>query len=131
WGEWKKAHPATRIVARDGGIDHRYPDDPLRGRDDNGPIFPIGPADPRLPVQSRVLGVLAPDGTPIAFPVDQVHTALEKGRRVSVGDVEVVGDGGGLRVRVRDGQELPAHEAFWFAWSQFHPDTTVWTPLGR
>jgi hypothetical protein len=30
---------------------------------------------------------------------------------------------------VRGGDELPAHQAFWFAWSQFHPETVVWTPL--
>ena len=26
------------------------------------------------------------------------------------------------------GDELTAHEAFWFAWSQFHPETMVWAP---
>ena len=25
--------------------------------------------------------------------------------------------------------ELPVHQAFWFAWSQFHPDTIAWTPI--
>lgn len=67
WGAWKRAHPQTRIVARDGGIGRDYPTDPLRGRDDDGPIFPIGPADPRLPVQERVIGVIARDGTAVAF----------------------------------------------------------------
>ncbi|MBA2632243.1 MAG: DUF3179 domain-containing protein, partial [Chloroflexi bacterium] len=33
--------------------------------------------------------------------------------------------------QLRGGEELPAHEAFWFAWSQFHPETLVWTPLDR
>ena len=45
-----------------------------------------------------------------------------------VGEVEAALDGGGLRIRVASGEELPAHESFWFAWSQFHPDTAVWTP---
>ncbi|MGH9113358.1 MAG: DUF3179 domain-containing (seleno)protein [Acidimicrobiales bacterium] len=131
WGDWKRAHPDTRIVARDGGIGRSYPDDPLRGRDDNGPIFPIGPADPRLPVQAPVLGVIGPDGTPIAFPVDQATAALADHEPVAVGRVEVVADGSGLRARVQGGGELATHEAFWFAWSQFHPDTIVWTPLSR
>jgi hypothetical protein len=131
WGEWRAAHPATWIVARDGGIGRDYPLEPLRGRDDNGPIFPIGDVDPRLPVQAHVVGVIGPDGTPVAFPVDQARAALAEGDEVAFGDIEVTSDGGGLRARVRGGDELPAHQAFWFAWSQFHPDTLVWTPLSR
>jgi hypothetical protein len=128
WGDWKRAHPDTRIVARDGGVGRRYPADPLEGRDDRGPIFPTGPVDPRLPVQAQVLGVIAPDGQAIAFPADQARARLGDGGRVAFGDVEVVSDGGGLRARVRGGRELPAHQAFWFAWSQFHPETAVWIP---
>ena len=26
------------------------------------------------------------------------------------------------------GRPLVAHEAFWFAWSQFHPASAVWIP---
>jgi hypothetical protein len=129
WGEWRAAHPATRIVARDGGIGREYPLEPLRGRDDDGPIFPIGDVDPRLPVQASVVGVISPDGTPVAFPVDQARATLAAGGEVALGDIEVTSDAGGLRASVRGGDELPAHQAFWFAWSQFHPETLVWTPL--
>lgn len=131
WGEWKAAHPESRIIAEDGGLRIEYPLEPLRGRDDDGPIFPIGDVDPRLPVQANVVGVVAPDGTPIAFPVDLARAALADGREVVFRDIEVLSDGGGLRPRLRGGGELPAHEAFWFAWSQFYPNTVVWTPLTR
>ncbi len=131
WGEWRAAHPDTMIVAQDGGIGRTYPDDPLEGRDAAGPIFPIGQADPRLPAQTRVLGAIDPDGQPVAFPVEQATAALTSGRDVTLGEVEAFADGGGLRARLRGGEELPAHEAFWFAWSQFHPETAVWTPLDR
>jgi len=126
WGAWKDAHPDTKIVAEDGGIGRSYPADPLQGRDDAGPIFPIGDVDPRLPVQALVLGVIAPDGAPIAFPVDAARAALAAGEPVTLDDVEVVADGGGLRARARDGAELASHQAFWFAWSQFYPDTDLW-----
>ncbi|MGH9118256.1 MAG: DUF3179 domain-containing (seleno)protein [Acidimicrobiales bacterium] len=129
WGAWRQAHPDTRIVASDGGIGLNYPDDPLRGRDDDGPIFPVGPIDPRLPVQAEVVGVIASDGTPVAFPADQARAALADGLPVTVGALELLLDGGGLRARDRAGGDLPAHPAFWFAWSQFHPATLVWTPL--
>jgi len=49
---------------------------------------------------------------------------------VTAGGVEVVADAGGLRARSRAGKELPAHQAFWFAWSQFHPATQLWTRPG-
>ena len=130
WGAWKKAHPRTRIVAQDGGIGRRYAEDPLGGRDEDGPIFPIGAVDPRLPVQAQVLGVVTPDGQPVAFPADQARAALDDGKKVRVGAVELLSDGGGLRARSTAGATIPAHQAFWFAWSQFHPSTRVWTPLG-
>jgi hypothetical protein len=130
WGEWRAAHPGTRIVAPDGGIGRRYPDDPLGGRDDDGPIFPIGLPDPRLPAQMPVVGVVGPDGRPVAFPAELAAAELAAGRSVSLDDVELFTDGAGLRARLRGGETVPAHESFWFAWSQFHPDTALWAPLG-
>ena len=49
WDDWKKTHPDTRILAEDGGIGRSYGDDPLGGRDDDGPIFPVGNVDPPAP----------------------------------------------------------------------------------
>lgn len=127
WGEWKATHPDTRIVAEDGGIGRSYPTDPLGGRDDDGPIFPIGQADPRLPAQAPVLGVIDPEAGPVAFPVEAAEAELAAGGDVRLEAVEIVADAGGLRARLRGGGELPSHQAFWFAWSQFHPTTSVWT----
>ncbi len=128
WGAWKEEHPETRIIAEDGGIGRSYPSDPLRGRDDGGPIFPVGPVDPRLPAQELVVGVTLPDGSTLAFPAASVRALLEQGRRVTVGEVEAVLDGDGLRI-LGPGGELVTHQSYWFAWSQFHPETAVWTPL--
>ncbi|HSM44360.1 MAG TPA: DUF3179 domain-containing (seleno)protein [Acidimicrobiia bacterium] len=125
WGEWKEAHPDTQIVAEDGGIARTYVDDPLGGRDEAGPIFPIGDVDPRLPTQEKVVGVIRADGTPVAFPVAETRAALAEG--------PVEFEGLSLRledsIRVYDsaGDELISHESFWFAWSQFHEGTLLWT----
>ena len=127
WHDWRTAHPDTTIVAEDGGIGRLYPADPLGARDANGPIFPIGDVDPRLPVQEEVLGVITPDGTAIAFPVDEVARSLEDGELVETAGVRVITDGAGLGAETLDGKPLATHQAFWFAWSQFHPDTGVWT----
>ena len=126
WGDWKDAHPSTTIVAADGGIGRSYDLDPLQGRDDNGPIFPIGDRDLRLATQAQVLGVVLGDGTAIAFPVDAAHAAIADGQTVSLAGVTVVADAGGLRAQF-DGATLASHQAFWFAWSQFHPATLLWS----
>ncbi len=126
WGEWKEAHPNTTIVAEDGGIGRTYEADPLGGRDDDGPIFPVGDVDPRLGVQAAVVGVVLDDGTTIAFPTQQVRSAMLDGDEVEFDGVRLRRDGGGF-IAVVDDEEVAAHEAFWFAWSQFHPDTQLWT----
>jgi len=125
WGEWKQAHPDTTIVAEDGGIGRTYGDDPLDGRDDDGPIFPIGDVDPRLGNQVPVLGVLLDDGRTIAFSVDALRDVITDTADVRYAGVTVTADGGGFLATV-DGDEVGTHEAFWFAWSQFHPDTLLW-----
>ena len=96
WGEWKEANPHTLIVAEDGGIGRSYPEDPLRGRDDHGPIFPIGDLDGRLAVQEKVLGVLFDSGsepTAVAFRVASAHATLEAGGWVELAGVTVTQDG--------------------------------------
>lgn len=127
WGEWKTAHPRTTIVARDGGVGRVYRNDPLGGRDDGGPIFPTGDIDSRLPAHVEVVGVIAPDGRPLAFVASAAVATLGAGEDVVLDGVELVADAGGLRARGTDGKELPAHQSFWFAWSQFHPGTALWS----
>ena len=128
WGEWKAEHPETTILAQDGGRGRTYDLDPLGGRDDDGPIFPIGSVDERLPVQAQVLGIETPDGTFVAFPVDEAFVAINAGSSVELLGVRVVEEGGGLRAELADGAPLSSHQSFWFAWSQFHPETLVWAP---
>jgi hypothetical protein len=125
WGAWRAAHPHTTIIAEDGGIGRSYPRDPLRGRDDRGPIFPVGDVDPRLGVHEVVVGTLNSDGAPVAFPVAAARLALEAGETVALAGVTLRPDAGGLRA-FTEVEETPAHEAFWFAWSQFQPRTLLW-----
>jgi len=127
WADWKAAHPDTTIVAEDGGIGREYDLDPLAGRDDNGPIFPIGDVDDRLEVHDAVVGVEAPDGTPVAFAVADLDQ-LADGEAAELQRVVVSSDGAGYVAHDEDGNELATHEAFWFAWSQFFPDSLLWEP---
>lgn len=125
WGAWREAHPNTTIIAEDGGIGRSYPPNPLRGRDDSGPIFPVGDVDPRLGVHDVVLGIVSTDETPVAFPVGSARLALTANEEVALAGVSLQMDAGGLRAFIGS-VESPAHEAFWFAWSQFYPNTLLW-----
>ena len=128
WGEWKAAHPDTTIIASDGGIGRSYPFNPLGGRDDNGPIFPVGDVDERLSVQDQVFGVVLDDGTPVAFGVEAAMAELEAGGTVELAGVTLQLDGGGVRAADADGNPVEGHQSFWFAWSQFMADTLLWEP---
>lgn len=126
WAAWREAHPDTTIIAQDGGLGRIYELDPLGGRDDNGPIFPIGQVDPRLSVQEPVLGLIDDQGRPIAIHVASAVEVLSGGQgRLVVAGFELRLDGTGVRA-LRDGADAGGHQAFWFAWSQFHPDTALW-----
>jgi hypothetical protein len=122
------SHPGTRILAEDGGIGRSYDDDPLGGRDDGGPIFPVGEVDDRLPIQETVVGVVTEDGVAIAFPRNATMAELASGSIDFQGVTARLEDG--IRVYDSAGAEIPSHEAFWFAWSQFHAGTLVWAPPG-
>jgi hypothetical protein len=127
WGQWKSDHPDTTALVESLALGRDF--DFRNGRDADGPIFPIGDVDPRLPVQEDIVGVIAPDGTPVAFHLVSAMIALEAGQDVEVNGIELVLDGGGVRAVDNDGNDLGSHQAFWFAWSQFHTDTEVW-PIG-
>jgi len=125
WGQWKAEYPDTTVL--DITLANGRPQSDLRNtRDANGPIFPIGQVDPRLPVQEDVLGLLTADGAPIAFHVNSAVDALERGEFIEVEGITLVLDGGGVRAVDADGSDLGGHQAFWFAWSQFYPETSLW-----
>ena len=124
WGTWRRAHPETTVMAERYALG-RNPDF-RNGRDADGPIFPVGDVDPRLPVHEDVIGVIAPSGTPWAFPRVAAMAALLAGEEIVVENIRLELDAGGVRAVDVDGADLGSHEAFWFAWSQFHPTTNLW-----
>jgi hypothetical protein len=127
WGEFKAARPDATIVAQSTPLYGAYQLDPLGERDDTGPIFPIGDVDPRLLVQEQVLGV-DHDGVVVAFPEAAARFALATGAVVEFEGIRVTLEAGALRAQTGTGQPIATHQAFWFAWSQFNPETEVWDP---
>ncbi|WP_296419078.1 DUF3179 domain-containing (seleno)protein [Pseudooctadecabacter sp.] len=126
WGAWKEAHPDTTVLVEDLALGRDF--DFRNGRDADGPIFPVGDVDPRLAVQDDVIGVVTASGTPVAFERGAAQLALQSGAEVTFENVRLALDAGGIRAVGQDGEDLGSHQAFWFAWSQFHPDTALWMP---
>ncbi|MFK7890204.1 MAG: DUF3179 domain-containing (seleno)protein [Granulosicoccus sp.] len=124
WGAWKAAHPKTTVLRESLALGRDF--DFRNGRDANGPIFPVGNVDPRLSVHDDIVGVISPSGTPLAFQLEQALLALDDGQQIKFAGVQLVRDGNGVRAVDDEGRDLGSHQAFWFAWSQFHPDTQLW-----
>ncbi len=128
WGAWKTAHPETTVLVEALALG-RKPD--FRNtRDANGPIFPVGDVDPRLPVHEDIVGIITGSGKPVAFQRSQAVAALQRGQEIKFEDVQLVLDAGGIKAVGANGADLGSHEAFWFAWSQFHPKTALWPERG-
>lgn len=125
WGAWKREHPMTTVLEERLALGRNF--DFRNGRDADGPIFPIGRVDPRLKIQDDIVGVILPDGQPVAFPVEAVRRTLDAGEVVRHGSVSLVRKGGGFLAVDSMGADVGGHQAFWFAWSQFHPNTVVWS----
>ncbi len=124
WGTWKEAHPDTTVLIEALALG-RDPDF-RNGRDADGPIFPIGDVDPRLPVHEDIIGVITASGHPVAFQRSAAFLALRDGATITVENIRLVLDAGGIKAVDLDGSDVGSHEAFWFAWSQFHPETVLW-----
>ncbi len=124
WGTWKAKHPTTTVLVEELALGRDF--DFRNGRDANGPIFPVGDVDPRLSVHEDVLGVISASGQPVAFQRSKAVAALRSGQKIVVDDIRLRLEAGGIKAVDANDKDLGSHEAFWFAWSQFHPETKLW-----
>ena len=124
WGTWKKKHPGTTVLVEALALGNNF--DFRNGRDADGPIFPVGDVDPRLPVQEDIIGVIAASGKPVAFQRTKAMVALKQGQRIAFENIRLQLEAGGIKAVGADGADLGSHQAFWFAWSQFYPETELW-----
>jgi hypothetical protein len=124
WASWSAQYPHTTVLTEDLSLGRNF--NFREGRDADGPIFPVGDVDPRLPIQDDVIGVLSPSGAPVAFPRGAALIALGSQEAIRFEGVTLRQSAGGLRAFDDTGAELASHQAFWFAWSQFYPETALW-----
>lgn len=125
WGAWKKSHPKTTVLKEYLALGKDF--DFSNNRDANGPIFPIGDVDPRLPVHEDVIGVVTSSGQAIAFQRSKAILKLIRGEKLEYENIQLILDSDGVKALDKKGIDIGGHQAFWFAWSQFYPGTKLWT----
>ena len=115
WGAWKKAHPETTVLIEELALGRDF--DFRNKREADGPIFPIGDVDPRLPVHEDIVGIITASGKPVAFQRSKAYVALKRGYDIKFENVRLTLDGSGIKAFDENGNDLGSQQAFWFAWS--------------
>ncbi len=129
WGRWKEQHPDGLVLSRETGHARDYDRDPyLQYARTPGTMFPIGHKDGRLPEKEMILGITRGNGT-AAFPLERL-AGWPRPVRAPVGGQDLFvyyfPESGTAFATTLDGDLVPATLAYWFAWSAFHPETSIW-----
>lgn len=131
WAAWRAAHPDTELAiaprdARNGIVPERLFNRLVMEATKTVVLPGLGRPDPRLPPHDEVVGLKIGESFR-AYPLKAVETAGEL--RDTDGSSEIVltwdPGGGGIHATV-DGARVHVQRHWWLAWSEFHPDTTLW-----
>ncbi|MCA9409290.1 MAG: DUF3179 domain-containing protein [Candidatus Omnitrophica bacterium] len=127
FGEWKKNHPESLVLSQNTGISRNYMKDPyLSYHSQAGIMFPPQNIDQRLPLKSKVIGIKIKREAK-AYPLENVQN-LTGPITDKVGGQKVFIYPAGKDVTVTDkkGNRIPSVKAYWFAWSAFNPETSIY-----
>ncbi|MEE9281364.1 MAG: DUF3179 domain-containing protein [Myxococcota bacterium] len=126
WGDWRERHPDTTVLSEITGHARNYGKTPYRGYATSSRLYFPAPVDPRYPPKTLTVGLRIADGSARAYPAPELTAAG--------GDVAETFEGHPIRVsydsRARTFEvEAPPGveviEGYWFAWTAFHPESTV------
>ena len=130
WARWKQAHPGTTVLDIDTGHRRDYERSPYGDYAVSERLYFPVPLDQRFHPKMPTLGVRTPDGAARAYTAAELVNAG--------GLVEERFEGRPIVVRydaeaqVFDFEAPPEFEViegYWFAWSAFHPETTVFAAV--
>jgi len=132
WEAWRQKYPQTVVLSTDTGFTRDYQRDPYAGYARSDRImFPVSHMDNRYPPKEWVLGVEV-NGHFKAYPFSELEPiGIPFADTLNGKQFVVCWDPTHRSSTVIDpqGTPLPAIMAYWFAWSAFHPDTTVFTSI--
>lgn len=142
WGEWKRAHPQTRVLSLETGFRRDYSEGAAY-RDyfsHDRLMFQVSRKDTRLRNKAEVLALRVPSAEPgapeVAVAIDVRLLKKEPVFEFSAGGhsyVVLTSRRGGNRVyragidpaNPDEAARVPAHRAFWFGWYAQFPDTML------
>jgi len=135
WQSWKTRHPDSLVLSSNTGHQRDYSRNPYGNYFRNQRLmFPVAPADRRLPNKERVLGVWVGD-TYRAYPESRFPAGQNKiSDRIGDKELTIAFDRNTRSIRVVSADKgISWLYSFWFAWYALHPDTTVYgtRPAGR
>lgn len=127
WGDWRSAHPNTKVLSRNTGFNRAYGHQPYGNYATTRKLlFPVR-HDRRYHPKMRTIGLRLASGETRAYPAAELErrgeTLIEnfEGHAVRLSyDVE------SKSFAVEAPPEVEVIEAYWFAWLAFHPATTVY-----
>ncbi len=128
WGRWKAAHPATTVLSLDTGHRRDYTSSPYGDYAHSDALYFPAPLDRRYHPKMPTLGVRAPDGAARAYPAAELARAGGRVEEVFAGEPIVVRyDEEAQLFDVEVSTKIEVIEGYWFAWSAFHPATSVFS----
>jgi hypothetical protein len=132
WARWKRAHPETTVLSLETGHERDYGRSPYQGYPDSDALYFPAPLDKRYHPKMPTLGVRLVSGAARGYPAAELVNAggrVEErfeGRRIVV---RYDPDDQVFEVEADD--DLEVIEGYWFAWSAFHPEASVFAALGE
>jgi len=129
WADWLRRYPNTLVLSTKTGFRRDYTRNPYAGYENSKKVwFPISNVDRRYHPKERILGIEV-NGKFKAFPFVELHQGpgsfqeTFNGKRIKVIFNKTEESG---QIYDSQGRLYPLVQAYWFAWSAFHPATEVY-----
>ena len=131
WGDWKKAHPDTKVLSKETGFLRNYDGSNPYGRKgdftDINLQFPLENEDLRMNDYEIIYGI-------------EMNGKFKAYKKADLGRLLTIEDSlGGNKIKIAFDKDLKSAKAytksdeqvvvetlFWFAWAAFHPETEVY-----
>lgn len=124
WADWKSAHPDAEVLAP--------PKDPKNYSkaaygdyaSSDRLLFPVSAQDARIHVKKIVYGIEV-NTQSIAVESEWLLQNGHWEHKINDQILRLEANSSGGIIGTLDGQPIPIHRMYWFAWYSFHPDTAL------